>query len=250
MGLASLLFKDPIAFGLLAIPLLYSIILHEISHGWVAYLFGDDTARRNGRLSLNPLVHLDPVGTLALFLVGFGWAKPVPIVYSNLRNFRLGLICVSLAGCATNIIIATLSILLLQFKIITANPMVAIVLVVMAKINIILGAFNLIPIPPLDGSRILGGILPDDLGISFGVYVVADKYGRESVRRMAGDAVIANRILSAWLAVNLLLGSQLSWNLRPFIGSPDLPVEFLRATAFRGNFFENVFRSLSLLFSQ
>jgi len=161
MGLASLLFKDPIAFALLAIPLLYSVILHEISHGWVAYLFGDDTARRAGRLSLNPLVHLDPVGTLALFLVGFGWAKPVPIVYSNLRSFRPGLICVSLAGCATNIIIATLSILLLQFKIITANPMVAIVLLVMAKINIILGAFNLIPIPPLDGSRILYGILPE-----------------------------------------------------------------------------------------
>jgi len=70
------------------------------------------------------------------------------------------------------------------------------------------------------------------------------------LRRLAGDATIANRILSAWLAVNLLLGSQLSWMLRPFIGSPDLPVEFLRATAFRGNFFENVFRSLSLLFSQ
>jgi Zn-dependent protease len=162
MGLASLLFKDPVAFALLAIPLLYSIILHEISHGWVAYLFGDDTARRTGRLSLNPLAHLDPVGTLALFLVGFGWAKPVPIVYSNLRNFRLGLICVSLAGCVTNIAIATLSILLLQFKVITANPMVAIVLVVMAKINIILGAFNLIPIPPLDGSRILYGILPEE----------------------------------------------------------------------------------------
>ena len=70
------------------------------------------------------------------------------------------------------------------------------------------------------------------------------------LRRLAGDATIANRILSAWLAVNLLLGSQLSWMLRPFIGSPDLPVEFLRATAFRGNFFENVFRSLYLLFSQ
>lgn len=161
MGLASLLFKDPVAFLLLAIPLLYSIILHEISHGWVAYLFGDDTAKRTGRLSLNPLVHLDPVGTLALFLVGFGWAKPVPVVYSNLRNFRLGLVCVSLAGCVTNIAVATTSILLLQFKAISSNPMAAIVLVVMAKINIILGAFNLIPIPPLDGSRILLGILPE-----------------------------------------------------------------------------------------
>lgn len=160
MGLASLLFQDPVAFLLLTIPLLYSVILHEVSHGWVAYLFGDDTAKRTGRLSLNPLVHLDPVGTLALFLVGFGWAKPVPVVYSNLRNFRVGLICVSLAGCVTNITVATISILLLQFKAITANPVLTMVLVVMTKINIILGAFNLIPIPPLDGSRILYGLLP------------------------------------------------------------------------------------------
>lgn len=161
MGLASLLFQDPVAFLLLTIPLLYSVILHEVSHGWVAYLFGDDTAKRTGRLSLNPLVHLDPVGTLALFLVGFGWAKPVPVVYSNLRNFRVGLICVSLAGCVTNITVATISILLLQFKAITANPVLTMVLVVMTKINIILGAFNLIPIPPLDGSRILYGLLPE-----------------------------------------------------------------------------------------
>lgn len=160
MGLSVLLFKDPAAFLILTIPLLYSIILHEISHGFVAYLFGDDTAKRAGRLSLNPLVHLDPIGTLALFLVGFGWAKPVPVNYSNLRNFRVGLICVSLAGCVTNIIIATIAILLIQFKPVAAIPLATVVLVVMAKINIILGAFNLIPIPPLDGSRILLGLLP------------------------------------------------------------------------------------------
>lgn len=161
MGLSSLLFKDPIAFILLVVPLLYSVILHEVSHGWVAYFFGDDTAKRTGRLSLNPLVHLDPIGTLALFLVGFGWAKPVPVVYSKLRNFRVGLICVSLAGCVTNIALATISILLLQFKVVTANPIITMVLVVMTKVNIILASFNLIPIPPLDGSRILYGILPE-----------------------------------------------------------------------------------------
>lgn len=160
MGLASLLFKDPIAFCILAIPLLYSIILHEISHGWVAHLFGDDTAKRTGRLSINPLVHLDPVGTLALFLVGFGWARPVPVTYSNLKPFRLGLVCVSLAGCLTNIIIAAISILLLQFKAISDNNLISIGLLFMANVNIILGALNIIPIPPLDGSRILYGVLP------------------------------------------------------------------------------------------
>ena len=161
MGLAALLFKNPVAFLILAIPLLYSIILHEVAHGWVAYLFGDDTAKRTGRLSLNPLAHLDPVGTLALFLIGFGWAKPVPVVYTNLRNFRLGLVCVSLAGCVMNIMIASAAVLLLQFSPVKTNPMAASVLVVIFRINIMLGSLNLIPIPPLDGSRILLGILPE-----------------------------------------------------------------------------------------
>ena len=160
MGLASLLLNNPAAFLLLAIPLLYSVIMHEIAHGWVAYLFGDDTAMRSGRLSLNPLKHLDPLGTLALFLVGFGWAKPVPVDYSRLRNFRAGLICVSLAGCVTNIAIATVAIFLLQLNTVNTNPLVAGILSVIATINIILGSLNLIPIPPLDGSRVLLAVLP------------------------------------------------------------------------------------------
>lgn len=160
MGLISLLFKNPAAFLLLTIPLLYSIIFHEIAHGWVAYLFGDDTAKQRGRLSLNPLSHLDPIGTLALFLVGFGWAKPVPIDYSKIRNFRLGLVCVSLAGCLTNITIATIALLLVQFPAIGSHALPATILLVTARINIILGALNLIPIPPLDGSRVVLAVLP------------------------------------------------------------------------------------------
>jgi len=162
MGLISLLFKNPVAFFIIAIPLLYSIIAHEVAHGWVAYLFGDDTAKRSGRLSPNPLVHLDPFGTLALFLVGFGWAKPVPVDYSRLKNFRLGLISVSLAGCLTNILIATVALFLLQLKAINSNYFFATTLAVVAKINIILGALNLIPIPPLDGSKVLMGFLPHE----------------------------------------------------------------------------------------
>ena len=160
MGLLQLLFKNPALFLILTVPLLYSVIAHEIAHGWVAYLFGDDTAKRSGRLSLNPLAHLDPVGTLALFVAGFGWAKPVPINYANIRNFRLGLVCVSLAGCVTNIIIAMISLLLLQIGAVNTNQPIAMMLMVTAKINIMLGALNLIPIPPLDGSRILLGLLP------------------------------------------------------------------------------------------
>ncbi len=160
MGLISLLFRDPGAFILLVVPLLYSVIAHEVAHGCAAYLVGDDTARRSGRLSLNPMVHLDLMGTMALFFVGFGWAKPVPVNYSRFRNSRFGLIFVSLAGCLANITIATIAMFLLQFENVVSNHLIASILHVLARINIILGAFNLIPIPPLDGSKILMGFLP------------------------------------------------------------------------------------------
>lgn len=160
MGLISLLFSNPALFIILAALLLYSVIAHEIAHGWVAYLFGDDTAMRSGRLSPNPMLHLDPVGTIALFIVGFGWAKPVPVDYSKLKNFRLGLISVSLAGCLTNILIATVALFLLRLGVVSSNPLAVSVLFLVARINIILGSINLIPIPPLDGSKILMGFLP------------------------------------------------------------------------------------------
>jgi Zn-dependent protease len=160
MGLAWLLFKEPLAFILLVVPLLYSVILHEISHGWAAYALGDDTARSAGRLSLNPLKHLDPVGTLALLIIGFGWAKPVPVNYSKLKNLRLGLILVSFAGCLMNILIAAAALFLLQFNAVSSNSFFSAILYIFARINILLGALNLIPIPPLDGSRILLGTLP------------------------------------------------------------------------------------------
>ena len=169
MGLLSLLFRNPLMFLILAVPLLYSIILHEIAHGWVAYLFGDDTARCSGRLSLNPMMHLDLFGTIALFVVGFGWAKPVPVNYYRFRNFRLGLIFVSMAGCLTNILIAVIAVFLLKSLGSGVNQYIALILFVIAKINIVLGVFNLIPIPPLDGSKILMGFLSTEAQRSFAV---------------------------------------------------------------------------------
>ncbi|MCX5713715.1 MAG: site-2 protease family protein [Candidatus Omnitrophica bacterium] len=162
MGLISLLFSNPAAFIILASVLLYSVILHEVAHGWVALCFGDDTALRYGRLTLNPVSHLDPIGTLLLFFVGFGWARPVPVDYYSLRNGRFGLFSVALAGCATNIIIAATAMFLLQFEFVNSNPAFSGVLPIIARINIILGAFNLIPIPPLDGSKILMSFLPQE----------------------------------------------------------------------------------------
>src|SRR5512136_1097646 len=111
MGLLNLLLKDPLAFALVAIPLLYSVVIHEVAHGWVAYRMGDPTAKWLGRLSLNPLKHLDPIGTLMLFLVGFGWAKPVPVNFRQIRDQRKGLIFVSAAGIVTNILIAFFALL-------------------------------------------------------------------------------------------------------------------------------------------
>lgn len=159
MGLISLLFKDPVAFVLVSIPLLYSIIIHELAHGWVAYKMGDPTAKWLGRLSLNPLRHLDPIGTIMLFMFGFGWAKPVPVNFNNLRNERRGLIFVSAAGITANIILAFCSFFLLRLFAPSPFGMLSTVLFYFAQINIMLASFNLIPIPPLDGARILMGFL-------------------------------------------------------------------------------------------
>lgn len=160
MGLIQLLLSNPAMFLILAAILLYSVILHEVAHGWIAHLFGDNTALRYGRLTLNPVSHLDPIGTLMLFLVGFGWARPVPVDYYGFSNRRFGLFSVALAGCAANILIAILALFLLQFDFANANPALTLILPIVVRINIILCAFNLIPIPPLDGSKILISFLP------------------------------------------------------------------------------------------
>lgn len=162
MGLISLLFSNPVLFFALAVLLLYSVIAHEVAHGFTAYLFGDDTAKRSGRLSLNPIMHIDPVGLLMLFVAGFGWAKPVPVDYYSLKRSRAALICVSLSGCLTNILIAIIALFFIQFQNTADNRGLYVLLGILVRINIILGAFNLIPIPPLDGSKVLMAFLPHD----------------------------------------------------------------------------------------
>jgi Zn-dependent protease len=163
MGLLKLLTNDPLAFALAAIPLLFSIIIHEVAHGWVAYRMGDPTAKWSGRLTLNPLKHLDPIGTLMLFLAGFGWARPVPVDINNIPNRRKGLLFVSSAGILANILFAFVALLFLRlFSASSSGISTLLVYKVcqsVAYINITLAALNLIPIPPLDGSKILMGIL-------------------------------------------------------------------------------------------
>ena len=174
MGLLNLLIKDPLAFILITIPLLYSVIFHELSHGWVAYLMGDPTAKLMGRLSLNPLKHLDPIGTIMLFVFGFGWAKPVPVNFNRLRDRHKGMVWVSAAGIITNMLLAFCALLLNRLLSLSPTSMPALLLYYLAQINIILAAFNLIPLPPLDGSKILMGFAsPSVQNFSFRI----ERYG-------------------------------------------------------------------------
>ena len=180
MGLINLLIKDPVAFVILSVLLLYSVIFHELAHGWVAYKMGDETAKWLGRLTLNPIKHLDPIGTLLLLIFGFGWAKPVPINLENIPigNRRKGLVLVSAAGITANIICAFIALTILQLLVGNLPEMLAQILYLFARINIILAAFNLIPIPPLDGSKILKGFAPASVGRvldqiePFGIFIV------------------------------------------------------------------------------
>jgi Zn-dependent protease len=159
--------------SIMLVPALLAVTLHEVAHGYVAERFGDPTARLLGRLTLNPLKHLDPIGTLALLFFGFGWARPVPVNFNNLRRPRQDMIWVSLAGPGTNFSLAVLSALLLRGLALipqighpdgTGFAMMVEPLSLMAAfslyINTILGVFNLIPIPPLDGGRVMTALLP------------------------------------------------------------------------------------------
>jgi Zn-dependent protease len=160
-----------------AIPALFAITLHEVAHGWTARLFGDRTAQMLGRLSLNPLRHIDPIGTLAvpglLLALGapiIGWAKPVPVAIGALRNPRRALICVALAGPLANLAMALIwAGILAGAARIDRNQTVLNWIVYMAQagiwLNVVLAVFNLLPVPPLDGGRVLGGLLPGRWGM-------------------------------------------------------------------------------------
>lgn len=164
------------------IPLAIAIVFHEVAHGWVARANGDQTAARLGRLSLNPIKHVDPIGTIALptFLavIGapiFGWAKPVPVMQSQLNNPRWDMVKVAAAGPATNIVLGIIGAVLLGVAIVvfgqaekmSVGGFILTNLQNFIVINIFLALFNMIPIPPFDGSKVLGGFLPPSLGIPF-----------------------------------------------------------------------------------
>lgn len=164
------MFPDNLGELLFRIPaLLLAITVHEYAHGRVAYHFGDATAKWHGRLSLNPLRHLDPIGTITLLLFGFGWAKPVPINPYNFRDYRSGLLWVSFAGPLANFILAFASLFFLYLPVRAGLYWGAYYqfMEILAIFNILLGVFNLIPLPPLDGSKILAALAPDKIAAFF-----------------------------------------------------------------------------------
>ena len=157
---------DPQVIVLLIPALVFSLSFHEFSHAWMAYRLGDSTAARMGRLTLNPMSHLDPIGSLALIFMGFGWAKPVPVDTRCLKNPRKDMVKVAAAGPISNIILAIIGALVLRLPFGTdlLSNSVKTFFIIFMQINITLAVFNLLPVPPLDGSQILAPFIEKQFG--------------------------------------------------------------------------------------
>lgn len=199
---------------ILAPPLLFALTFHEFAHGYIAYRLGDPTAKDAGRLTLNPLKHLDPLGTIAFFFIKFGWAKPVPVNPSYFRNPKKDMLWVALAGPVTNLALAMVSAIMTKAIWLLASilpysaaaeailvPLNA-MLIASVWINLVLCIFNFLPIPPLDGSRILMGLLPNNLALS---YMRVERFGFLIIIVLAFSGLLSKVIVPIISFANSLL---------------------------------------------
>ncbi|MHC1697831.1 MAG: site-2 protease family protein [Geobacteraceae bacterium] len=203
--------------SIMLVPALFAITCHEVSHGYVAYKLGDNTARSLGRLTLNPIKHLDIFGTLMVFLVGIGWAKPVPVNFGMLRNPKRDMIWVAAAGPITNFLLAMASALILRGVAMLDSGVagssflepISLMLAFSIYINLLLALFNLIPVPPLDGGRVIVGILPYRLAASFSRI---EPYGMIIIIVLVFFTNVFNFIIAPLLdiGIHLLAGPQAS----------------------------------------
>ena len=206
--------------SVLVLPVVVAITFHEAAHGWAAWKLGDDTALRLGRVTFNPIRHVDPFGTVVLpallyFLGGFlfGWAKPVPVAFHRLRDPRYGMVLVALAGPVTNIVLAVLSAWILRWTGLLPDAVGAWLdanLRVSVIINVVLAVFNMIPLPPLDGGRVAVGLLPRGLALPL---ARLERYGMF--------------ILIGAIFILPLIGSQLGLNLAVLPWLLDAPVNYV-----------------------
>jgi Zn-dependent protease len=195
MGSPLFLLRDePQLFVAFLIAVIVGITFHEFSHAAVASLQGDQTARSQGRLTINPISHLDPLGSIALVVAGFGWGRPVPVSPTHLRNRRFGALMVGLAGPAANFVVALVSVVALRLvyhTTVTFDVDFSVTLLsTLVLMNVVLGVFNLLPIPPLDGSTLLSIFLPPSRQ---GIVAFLDQYG---IFLLLGLLILAPNLLT------------------------------------------------------
>lgn len=221
------MFNEPLEYYILMIPvLLISLTFHEFFHGYTAYRLGDITAKNAGRLTLNPLKHLDPIGTLMMFAAGIGWARPVPVDPFYFRDKKKGMVLTSIAGPISNLLLAFVVAFPLQIvlvagyeSIVTETGFVYYLFEffrMLFLVNVNLAIFNLFPIPPLDGSKILSAVLPSEvyfrfmryeqyIGLAFLVIVLFFKSGLSGIIGFFATPVASSMLWVAGKVVGLFI---------------------------------------------